>query len=393
MASVWIEKRRVSDGSTRFRVRYRLGGSESIPKYAGSFKTKRDAQRRSAWVMGELAAMSVPDLGALAAAAPSPTLAIVAEQWRDSRVDVAKGTATTHKVNLTRIIPTLGTRPVDRIELSDVAAFVTELHTGGLKRESIRKTLATLAMILDFADAPIVGKDTRGHPVNAARDRTTVRLPREDRAELAPPTAEHVLAVHGALARQYRLPLLVLDATGMRIGELEALTWGDVDEPRGRWRVSQTVAKTGRARWVKAAGIVRCSHRTRATRGPNRRPPRVPGRDRRPATHRDWAGLHRGGRSGVLAARPPAPPNLAPPPPGRRVGHHRRGCRSAEPLRHREHLHARADRRGRGRLRNTQPLPMMPSLCQKWSQLVGPVVVPSDSTTADFGPPPATTSA
>ena len=53
-----------------------------------------------------------------------------------------------------------------------------------------RKTLATLAMILDFADAPLVGKDTRGHPVNAARDRTTVRLPREDRAELAPPTAE-----------------------------------------------------------------------------------------------------------------------------------------------------------------------------------------------------------
>ena len=188
---------------------------------------------------------------ALAAAAPSPTLAVVAEQWRVSRVDVANGTATTHKVNLTRIVPRLGTRPVDRIEPSDVAAFVTELHTGGLKRESIRKTLATLAMILDFADAPLVGKDTRGHPVNAARDRTTVRLPREDRGELAPPTAEHVLAVHGALARQYRLPLLVLDATGMRIGELEALTWGDVDEPRGRWRVSQTVAKTGRARWVK----------------------------------------------------------------------------------------------------------------------------------------------
>jgi integrase len=49
---------------------------------------------------------------------------------------------------------------------------------------------------------------------------------------------------------RYRLPALVLDATGMRIGELEALTWGDVDEPRERWRVSGTVAKTGRPRWV-----------------------------------------------------------------------------------------------------------------------------------------------
>jgi integrase len=36
----------------------------------------------------------------------------------------------------------------------------------------------------------------------------------------------------------------------MRVGELEQLTWGDVDEPRGRWRVSAAVAKTRRARWV-----------------------------------------------------------------------------------------------------------------------------------------------
>jgi integrase len=38
----------------------------------------------------------------------------------------------------------------------------------------------------------------------------------------------------------------------MRIGELEALTWGegDVDEPRGRWRVSAEVSKTSRPRWV-----------------------------------------------------------------------------------------------------------------------------------------------
>jgi integrase len=40
----------------------------------------------------------------------------------------------------------------------------------------------------------------------------------------------------------------VLDATGMRIGELEALTWGDMDEPRSRWRIA--TSKTGRPRWV-----------------------------------------------------------------------------------------------------------------------------------------------
>jgi len=85
---------------------------------------------------------------------------------------------------------------------------------------------------------------------NPARDRLTVKLPRETRPELNPPAASHVLAVHRLLPARYRLPLLVLDATGMRVGELEALTWGDVDEPRQRWRISQAVAKTGRARWV-----------------------------------------------------------------------------------------------------------------------------------------------
>ncbi len=37
---------------------------------------------------------------------------------------------------------------------------------------------------------------------------------------------------------------------GMRLGELERLTWGDLDEQRQRWRVSRAVSKTGRAGWV-----------------------------------------------------------------------------------------------------------------------------------------------
>jgi integrase len=91
--------------------------------------------------------------------------------------------------------------------------------------------------------------DHHGIQPNPARD-PRVKLPREEKRELTPPSAEHVLAVHSLLPSAYRLPLIVLDATGMRVGELEALTWGDVDETRGRWRVRAAVAKTGAARWV-----------------------------------------------------------------------------------------------------------------------------------------------
>jgi integrase len=49
--------------------------------------------------------------------------------------------------------------------------------------------------------------------------------------------------------------LLLFDATGER-GELEALRWKDVDEPEQRWRVSQSVAKTRRARWVEVSPVL-----------------------------------------------------------------------------------------------------------------------------------------
>jgi integrase len=152
---------------------------------------------------------------------------------------VTERTATNHRVDLTRVLPTLGDRDPALITPADVAQLVSELHGKGLARETIRKTLKTLAMVLDFAGV---------HP-NPVGDRT-VRLPRENRVEVNPPTAEHVLALHGLLPSRYRLPLMVLDATGMRVGELERLRWGDVDEIDGRWRVSMSVAKTREGRWV-----------------------------------------------------------------------------------------------------------------------------------------------
>ncbi len=239
MPSAWIEKRTTAAGA-RYRVRYRLGGRESVPRFAGTFTRKADALVRRGWVLGELAAKRVPDLRFLESEAPSPTLSAVADAWRRSRLDVAEATATTYRVNLHRITPRLGDRRVDEITAADVADLVAQLDETGLARESLRKTIATLAMVLDFA----------GIAPNPARDRLKVKLPRETRPELKPPAAEHILAVHRLLAKRYRLPMLVLDATGMRVGELEALTWGDVDEPRQRWRISQAVAKTGRARWV-----------------------------------------------------------------------------------------------------------------------------------------------
>jgi integrase len=239
VASAWIEKRATGDG-VRYRVRYRLGGREAPRLYAGVFRTMREARTRRDWVAGELAARRVPDLSMLASPAPAVTLRDAAKRWQASRVDVRENTRIQHRTALGRLLPILGSLPVDRVAPTDVATLVTELAGMGKARESIRKSVTALAMVLDYA----------GVQPNPARDRVHVRLPREQKTEIVPPAAEHVLAVHGALPPRYRLPLLVLDATGMRLGELEYLTWGDVDEHRKRWRVSAVVSKTSQARWV-----------------------------------------------------------------------------------------------------------------------------------------------
>ena len=246
MPSVWIRTRPTKDGGKRYRVEFRLGGREARIRYGGSFTTKREATIRAGWIAGELAAHRVPDLTVPTEPTAAPTLREAAKRWQASRVDVAENTRLQHRSAVRMLLPVLGERRVDTITAADVAEMVGALTEKGKARETVRKSILALGMILDH----------EGIAPNPARDKVKVRLPRQERAEIVPPTAEHVLAVHEVLPSRYRLPLLVLDATGMRLGELERLTWGDLDEPRQRWRVSQAVSKTGRARWVGVTPVI-----------------------------------------------------------------------------------------------------------------------------------------
>jgi hypothetical protein len=92
-----VETRRTNAGALRYRVRYRVGGAESAVRYAGLFNTKREAKVRQAWVLGQLAAMRIPDLELLADESCAPTLREAAERWLGSRIDVAENTKGNHR--------------------------------------------------------------------------------------------------------------------------------------------------------------------------------------------------------------------------------------------------------------------------------------------------------
>jgi integrase len=241
--SVYVERRVTAKGLTRYRVRYRLGGRESRPLLGGTFATRREADARARWVRDELAAMRVPDLRLLESAQPR-TLASAAADWQASRIDIAENTRNVHRKSLAHVLAAFGEREPGDIAPPEVGAWV-----GGLaERYSpgyVRKIVDALAMVLDHEDiAP-----------NPARDRR-VRLPRARVAAITPPSAEEVEAVAGAVAARYRLVLVVLDATGMRVGELESLTWGDLDVPGRRWRVAPERDKARRGRWVPVPSAV-----------------------------------------------------------------------------------------------------------------------------------------
>ena len=242
MASVWIRTRQTKDDGARHLVEYRVGGRDSKVGHAGSFKTKRLARLRAAWVERELAEQRVPDftLAAEAEVPKLPTLLEASKTWRASRVDVDTQTANMHRSAFARIFklaPELRARRVDELTVDDVAALVAALAAVPYKRETIRKTRTVLAQTLDFYKID----------PNPVRDER-VRLPKERKAHIPPPLADHVERVAERMPDEYVLPLLVIDECGPRVSELETAEVGDVDEHHRAIRVRWTFEKNERYR-------------------------------------------------------------------------------------------------------------------------------------------------
>ena len=136
----------------------------------------------------------------------------------------------------------LGKMIPEAIEPADVARWISSL--GDLQATSVRRYVTTLRQVLDHA----------GADPNPARDER-VKLPREVRVEVEPPTGAQVEAILANVRERWRLPLQLLEATGMRVGELCALTWGDVDWPADRVRVrgGKTAARGAGCRCPRAS--------------------------------------------------------------------------------------------------------------------------------------------
>ncbi len=234
--SVFITRRETSSGR-RYVVRYRLGGRAYPIVHAGSFGTEREARIRRDLVGGEIAAGRNPAdlLRAMMTAPQRRTFAQWAESYRTSRVDISEETRKNTRSHVLAMIPAFGKRDPATITPADVQEWIASLT---LKPSSTRRYVATLRAILDFA----------GVEPNPARHQN-VRLPREETQIVEPPSAADVDTIIANVPARWRLPLRVLEQSGMRVGELHALEWRDVDLTGLRFRVRNGKTATAR-RWV-----------------------------------------------------------------------------------------------------------------------------------------------
>ena len=130
MPSAWITTRATKDGK-RYRVMFRLGGRESMPRYGGSFKTRRMRRPAATGSRASSSRSAFPRSGSSRRARPLSALREMADRWRSSRVDVTESTRVLHRVALDRVLPILGDRHVDQLDVADFVDLVTRLHEAG----------------------------------------------------------------------------------------------------------------------------------------------------------------------------------------------------------------------------------------------------------------------
>jgi integrase len=188
----------------------------------------REARIRRGVIAGEITAGRNPRLlldGIRQVSPVAKTFRTLAEEYPESRVDVAAETRRDIKVRTTKMLPLIGDLDAQRITPSTVTGLIAGLE---LKPSSLRRYVETLAAALDLA----------GVDPNPVRD-SRVRLPREEHSEIEPPSAGTASLIVATAPARWRLALQTLAETGLRVGELHGLECRDIDEASSRFRVRE----------------------------------------------------------------------------------------------------------------------------------------------------------
>ncbi len=203
-----IDKR--PNGRWCARYRERPGG----PQRARHFDRKADAERFLARIQGQLLDGSYID-----PSAGQTTLAEYATAWQKSQLHRPTTVMQVDAHLRNHVLPFFGDRPIASIRSSELQGWVRG-RTEVLAPATVEVVFRILAAILNTAvdDRLIVRSPASG-----------VRLPRQSRHEIQPPTIEQVEALIDAMPDRYKALVVLATGSGLRQGECFGLTVDRVD--------------------------------------------------------------------------------------------------------------------------------------------------------------------
>jgi integrase len=186
-----------------------------------------------------------------------PTIAEYQSRWLEEldRTDLKKSTRDNYKFLLTKhIIPAFGNAPLDMIEYSTIKRRVIRM-SGKYSKDTVRLMIAVLRVMMQEAvnEGLIVA-----NPV--ARLGKFYRSARKVKEKIDPFTIEELHLIEAKCKERFPEHygfILCMARTGMRIGEVTALQWHDIDFEKSYIVVRRNIPHHGQVETTKTASSQR----------------------------------------------------------------------------------------------------------------------------------------
>lgn len=181
-----------------------------------------------------------------------------AQEWLENTVKSTRSISTYERyrdILAKYVLPGIGEKNLDKITRSDVRKVLLGVHQRGLSSSSVRLTRDVIGGIMVTAvDEELIGSNPVSNILKRMGLEKTVKGAIES---LTPAEVKHFLDVCSEGFPEYFPFFLCAFRTGMRLGELLALQWGDVDWNQSYIQVERSFkrgkigkTKTGKSRRV-----------------------------------------------------------------------------------------------------------------------------------------------
>jgi integrase len=248
-----ITEKPTTASGTSFGIRFRVGGERFNQHigYEADGITRADAERELAFVMEQIRRGEWVPRAESRAPADVPTFHEFSSDWIARREAEALRRRTIEHLRWMlsyHLLPSFSRDRLDAITVERVDRFVqAKLREGVLGAAQINRLVTTLAAVLeDAVEYELIVRN----PAKGRRRKLPTSKP--VRAFLEPEQVRTLLAAAGELddedrdGRRVRRPLLAtLAYAGLRIGELLALRWRDVDLASGHLHIRASKTEAG----------------------------------------------------------------------------------------------------------------------------------------------------